>query len=132
MAYPTATQTGTIPESVEASYIPRTLLLSFSKGIKRTFVYELLDEFSSTGYGLLANDFSEKPAFLALKNLISTLQDPGGQFTPGSLTYGVTGNTNTVQHLLLQKRDGSYWLILWLEQSSYDATNNVATPVTPQ
>ena len=132
MAYPTATQTGTIPESVEASYIPRTLLLSFIKGNKRTFVYELLDEWSTTGYGLLANDFSEKPAFTALKNLIAMLQDPGAPFTPGALNYSISGNTNTLQHLLLQKRDGSYWLILWLEQSSYDSTNNVATPVTPQ
>jgi Chitobiase/beta-hexosaminidase C-terminal domain len=132
MAFPTATQTGTIPESVEASYIPRTLLLSYLKGIKRTFVYELLDEFTTTGYGLLANDFSEKPAFVALKSLISTLQDPGAQFTPASLNYSITGNTNTMQQLLLQKRDGSYWLVLWLEQSSYDVINNVSTPVTPQ
>ena len=132
MAYPSTTQTGTIPESVEASYIPRTVLLAFIKGVKRTFVYELLDEWSTTGYGLLANDFSQKPAFTALKNLISTLQDPGAAFTPGLLHYSLSGNTNTLQHLLLQKRDGSYWLILWLEQSSYDATNNVATPVTPQ
>ncbi len=132
MAYPTATQAGTIPESVEASYTPRTVLLSFIKGIKRTFVYELVDESPTTGYGLLANDFSEKPAFTALKNLISTLQDPGSSFTPASLNYSITGNANTMQHLLLQKRDGSYWLVLWLEQSSYDATNNVPTPVTPQ
>jgi Chitobiase/beta-hexosaminidase C-terminal domain len=132
MAYPTATQPGTIPESVEASYTPRTVLLAFVKGIKRTFVYELVDEFSTTGYGLLANDFSEKPAFTALKNLISILQDPGSKFTPESLNYNVSGNTNTMQQLLLQKRDGSYWLALWLEQSSYDSTNNVSTPVTPQ
>jgi hypothetical protein len=132
MAYPTATQAGTIPESVEASYIPRTALLSFIKGIKRTFIYELVDEASTTGYGLLANDFSEKPAFTALKSLIATLQDPGASFNPGSLNYSVTGNTNTMQNLLLQKRDGSYWLVLWLEQSSYDATNNAPTPVTPQ
>jgi Chitobiase/beta-hexosaminidase C-terminal domain len=132
MAYPTATQAGTIPESVEASYIPRTVLLSFIKGIKRTFIYELVDETSTTGYGLLANDFSEKPAFAALKNLIATLQDPGASFTPGSLNYSITGNTNTMQDLLLQKRDGSYWLVLWLEQSSYDPTNNAPTPVTAQ
>jgi Chitobiase/beta-hexosaminidase C-terminal domain len=132
MAYPTTSTAGTIPESVEASYIPRTVLLSYIKGIKRTFVYELLDEETSTGYGLLANDFTEKPAFTALKNLIATLQDPGASFNPASLNYSLTGNTNTLQHLLLQKRDGSYWLVLWLEQASYDATNNVALSVTPQ
>ncbi|HEX3893968.1 MAG TPA: chitobiase/beta-hexosaminidase C-terminal domain-containing protein [Terracidiphilus sp.] len=131
-AYPSTTQEGTIPESVEASYTPRTVLLSYVRGVKRTFIYELLDESTTTGYGLLANDFSEKPAFTALKNLIGTLQDPGAGFTPGALNYSISGSTSTLQHLLLQKRDGSYWLILWLEQSSYDATNNVSTPVSPQ
>ena len=132
MAFPSATQAGTIPESVEASYIPRTLLLTFAQGIKRTFIYELVDETTTTGYGLLANDFSTKPAFTSLKNMISTLEDPGAAFTPGSLTYTVTGNTNTMRHVLLEKRDGSYWLVLWLEQSSYDSSNNVPIAVTPQ
>jgi Chitobiase/beta-hexosaminidase C-terminal domain len=132
LAYPTATTAGTIPESVEASYTPRTVLIAYSKGIKRTFIYELVDEWATTGYGLLANDFTPKPAFTALKNLIGTLQDPGASFTPGSLNYNITGNTNTLDHVLLQKRDGSYWLVLWLEQSSYDATNNVPVTVTPQ
>ncbi|MGA9464260.1 MAG: hypothetical protein WBV28_15820 [Terracidiphilus sp.] len=132
MAYPSPTQSGTIPESVEASYIPRTLLLTFAKGIKRTFIYELVDETTTTGYGLLANDFSTKPAFTSLKNMISTLEDPGAAFTPGSLNYTVTGNTGTMRHVLLEKRDGSYRLVLWLEQSSYDSTNNVPIAVTPQ
>ena len=132
MAFPTVSTPGTIPESVEASYAPRTVLVSYLKGIRRTFVYELLDEATSTGYGLLANDFSEKPAFAALKNLIATLADPGGNFSPGSLSYSLGGNLSSLQHLLLQKRDGSYWLVLWLEQASYDATNNVPINVTPQ
>jgi Chitobiase/beta-hexosaminidase C-terminal domain len=132
MAYPTTTTAGTIPESVEASYIPRTLLLSYLQGVKRTFIYELLDESAGTGYGLLANDFSEKPAFTSVKNLIATLQDPGSSFNPGSLNYGLSGNTNTLQHLLLEKRDGSYWLVLWLEEPSYNSTNNTPMSVISQ
>jgi hypothetical protein len=132
LAYPTATTAGTIPESVEASYTPRTLLIAYSKGIKRTFLYELVDEWTTTGYGLLANDFTPKPAFTAVKNLIATLQDPGANFTTGSLNYNISGNTNTLNHVLLQKRDGSYWLVLWLEQSSYDSAKNLPVPVTPQ
>lgn len=131
-AFPSSTPSGAIPESVEASYIPRTLLIAYNKGIKRTYLYELVDEWSTTGYGLLATDFSPKPAYTAVKNLIGTLKDPGTSFTASKLNYSVSGNTNTLQHLLLQKRDGSYWLILWLEQSSYDVTNNVPTKVTPQ
>ncbi len=34
--------------------------------------------------------------------------------------------------MLFQKRDGSFWMILWLEQSSFDTVNQVATPVAAQ
>jgi hypothetical protein len=132
ISYPLPLIPFTIPESVEASYIPRTLLLTFNRGIKRIFLYELLDEVSSPGYGLLRSDLSEKPAFIALKNLLSLLSDQGPVFSPGKLDYTITGADTTLSHTLLQKRDGSYWLILWSEQSSYDPALNLPTPVTAQ
>lgn len=128
MAYPTTTTPFTLPESVEASYIPRTLLLAFKKGIKRTYLYELLDEVSSPGYGIVRSDLTPKPAFTAVENLISNLQDKGHSFTPGKLAYSIEGGGPTLNHLLVQKRDGSFWLILWLEESSFDAVT--ATPIT--
>jgi hypothetical protein len=132
MAYPWTTTPYTLPESVEASYIPRTLLLSFNHGIKRTFMYEFLDEVSSPGYGLLRSDLSEKPAFTSVRNLISLLSDQGPAFPPGKLDYTITGGDPTLKHTLLQKRDGSFWLVLWSEQSSYNPATNEYLPVNPQ
>jgi hypothetical protein len=132
VAFPQTVFPYTIPESVEASYTPRTFLLAFNHGIKRTYAYELVDEITSPGYGLLRDDLSEKPAFTAVKNLMSTLSDPGAGFSTGKLGYFVGGADSTLAHTLLQKRDGSFWLVLWLEQSSYDETTNTPTPVTPQ
>jgi hypothetical protein len=132
ISYPSTATPYTIPESVEASYTPRTLLLAFNHGIKRTFVYELLDEISSPGYGLLRSDLSEKPAFTAVKNLLSLLSDRGSVFSPGKLNYTITGADSTLNHTLLQKRDGSFWLVLWSEQSSYNPAINLLTSVTPQ
>jgi hypothetical protein len=132
MSYPVPTQPYTIPESVGASYIPRTFLLAFAHGVKRTFMYELLDEFSSPGYGLLHSDFSPKPAFNSIKNLISVLSDPGPSFNPGTLSYSISGGDSSLNHLLLQKRDGSYWLVLWLEKSSFDRVALTPIPITPQ
>ena len=122
----------TIPASVEASYIPRTLLLMYMAGVKRTYVYELLDEISSPGFGLIDGNLNPRPAYLAIQNLIANLWDKGPSFTPGQLPYSVTGGDSTLQQVLFQKRDGSFWLLLWLEQSSYDTVNCVPTPVTPQ
>lgn len=132
MAYPTTTTPYTLPESVEASYTPRTLLLAFQKGIKRTYLYELLDEVSSPGYGLLSSDLTPKPAFTAVENLVSNLQDKGPSFSPGKLAYSIAGGGSSLNHLLLQKRDGSFWLILWLEEASFDPATTTPITVTPQ
>jgi len=117
---------------VEASYIPRTLLLAFQKGIRRTYLYELLDEVSSPGYGILHSNLTPKPAFTAVENLISNLQDRGPSFTPGALEYSIEGGGPNLNHLLLQKRDGSFWLILWLEEASFDPVTAAPITVTPQ
>jgi hypothetical protein len=132
MAYPTTTTPYTLPESVEASYIPHTLLLAFQKGIKRTYLYELLDEVSSPGYGILNSDLTPKPAYTAVENLVSNLQDKGPSFSPGMLAYSITGGGPSLNHLLLQKRDGSFWLILWLEEPSFDPVATTPITVTPQ
>jgi hypothetical protein len=132
MAFPATIIPYTLPESVEASYTPRTLLLAFQKGVKRTYIYELLDELSSPGFGILRSDLTPKPAFTAVQNLISNLQDKGPSFSPGTLAYSIQGGGPNLNHLLLQKRDGSFWLVLWLEESSFDPAFATPITVTPQ
>ena len=136
VAFPVPQHDGHIPESIEAAYVPRVLLLAWNQGIHHTFLYELLDEFPDTGYGLLHHDLTEKPAFTAVRNLLSLLIDAHGLASPGQLNFSLTpigsGASVTPSHLLLQKGDGSFYLILWLEQSGYDAEHNVFTPVPPQ
>jgi hypothetical protein len=122
----------TIPLSVEASYIPRTFLLAYMHGIGRSYQYELLEDPTSPGYGLIDGNLNERPAFLAIQNLIANLADPGPIFMPGSLQYSLQGGDQSLNRLLFQKHDGSFWMILWLEQSSYDTVNQVPTPVIPQ
>ena len=121
-----------IPESTGASYIPRTLLLTYMSGVKRTYLYELLDEASSPGYGLMDSSMNPKPAYIAVQNLIANLSDKGPSFTPGQLAYSLAGGDSTLRQILFQKRDGSFWLVLWLEQSSWDQENLVETPVAPE
>lgn len=114
-------------EAVSATYLPRLLLSFFNEGIKRSYLYEFIDtnpdpSLTQPGYhfGLLRNDGSEKPAYTAIKTLLNLLKDPGTSFTPGSLRIKLTGNMQNVQQTLLQKRDGSFYLALWVEASSWD------------
>jgi len=132
IAYPSTSTPYTLPESVEASYTPRTLLLAYERGFKRTFLYELLDEVSSPGYGLLRADMSPRPAFTAVQNLIAILSDSTTVFTPRPLSYAVTGGDSTLNQVLLEKHDGSYWLVLWLEKSSWNAETATPIAVAPE
>lgn len=132
MSFPGNPTPYTIPLNVEASYIPRTYLLAYMHGIGRTYQYEFLEDPNSPGFGLVDGNLNKRPAYLALQNLITNLADPGPSFTPGTLQFSIQGGGSTLNHMLFQKRDGSYWMILWLEQSSYDTVNQVPTPVTAQ
>ena len=114
-----------VPEDIAAKYTPRLVLEQFNYGIPRTYIYELINTYYDPNslymnFGLLRNDGSEKPAYTALKNLLNLLKDPGSSFTPGSLDYVMSGNTEDVHHTLLQKQDGKFYLILWLEKSGYN------------
>lgn len=133
ISFPTTSTPYTIPENVETAYIQRTLLLAYLHGYQETFFYQLLDDPSSVaGYGLLRSDFTEKPAFIGLSNMLHLLSDAGGNFTPGSLSYKISGGDSNLYHLLLQKSDGSYWLVLWLEEPSWDTVNSAPLTVKPE
>lgn len=132
MAYHLPKGPGTIPEELEASYVPRLLLLSLQHGIQRTFLYELLDEFPDTGYGLLRHNLSAKPAFLAVQSLITLLQDPGPAFSAAPLKLEIQGaGTPAFTHMLFAKRDGTYLLFAWLERENYNAETNTPMPTSP-
>jgi hypothetical protein len=76
-------------------------------------------------------DLSYKPAAYALKNLITLLKDPGPSFTPAALNYTISSPTSDVEHTLLQKRDGTFWLALWQNVLSYDPVAHQDLVVDP-
>lgn len=123
-----------ISEAAEATYLPRLFLEYFRRGVTRTFTYELLDEFPDPGlneaesnFGLLREDLSPKPSFIALRNLLSILAEPGASFTPGNLGYTIADSGEDLQQLLLQKSDGSFYLALWRPDSVWDHRSLRAT-----
>jgi hypothetical protein len=131
-----------VSEAAEAVYMPRLFLEYFRRGIARTFAYELCDEApdpagteAEDDFGLLNSDFSPKPAFTAVKNLTTILADPGPEFTPGNLQFTLSGDDENLHQVLLQKRDGSYYLALWRAESVWEnharrATTAAAGSVT--
>ena len=129
-----------VSEKAQSIYTLRQYLEDWRKGVKRTFIYELMDETSSPldaemTWGILHADGTPKPAFTTIKNTIGLLADPGPSFTPGTMSPTLTGANASTRSTLLQKRDGSYYLALWQEDSVYDTAakrdlSPLGTPVT--
>ena len=113
-----------ISEEGEAKYINRMLLYYFSKGIQKTFNYELVDlraedpNDNQDNFGLLRHNLTEKPTFRALKNLITILDD-NTDFTAGSFNYRLSSSSG-IEQVLLQKSDGKFYLVLWQNESVYN------------
>ena len=119
-----------VSESVEAVYFPRLLLEQWNAGIQRTYIYELFD--TEQALGIMHANGTAKPAYAAIAHLLGLLSDKGPAFTAASLDYSIAGAGSSMHHALFQKRDGSFWLALWIEASSYDPDQHMEILVPTQ
>lgn len=118
-----------VSKRAQAKYILRSFLDKYRINPRnKSFVYEFIDQGTTNGnaaweWGIVENNLTRKPAFYALKNLIAILEDKGNtNFTPGRLSYEVTGGNANLRQVLVQKKDGRYYLMLWQVTSSFNAT----------
>lgn len=139
---------GDFTESVQAKYIPRVLFNNFNRGLKRTYLHELITTNPSDpvdDWGLLRFDFSPKPAFIMLKNINDFLYDPGinaKKFALGRFSYTIESSPNPftpdpsrtayfinnfkfVKSTFLQKSNGKYYIVLWNARSNWNSGTEV-------
>jgi hypothetical protein len=132
-----------VSEATAAVYLLREFLENFKSGIARTYAYELIDDSPDPSnsniqehFGLLCNDFTPKPSYTALKNLLALV----GQQSPDTLAplkLDVSTGPNDLRQLVLQQADHTYLAILWRNASIWNTTRRQpvhvsATPVTLQ
>jgi hypothetical protein len=133
-----------VPEDVQALYLLRTLLVHYLAGIQRTYIYEFVETFNDPGltqpnshFGIVRNDYSLKPAYTAIKNLIGLLGPVRGPSCLRPQTVTVSGHTDWsdpnytdyLYRLVLQRADGGYAVIVWRTVSSYNRES--ATRLAP-
>jgi hypothetical protein len=125
-----------VSEHTAAIYLLRTFLEQFSAGIRRTFAYELIDEKRDPAgrdaeqhFGLLRNDFSRKPAFNALRNLLTVIGRDRGHLRLTPLRIHISRGQRDVRRLVLEKADGSYVVALWRLSSVWDIKRRAALNV---
>jgi hypothetical protein len=124
-------------ENAQAKYTLRSFLELWNAGVVRSFAYELIDEGLDPSdmehnFGLVRNDGSRKPAFTALRNLIALLGDSAaGAFTPQPLLARISGDTSGVRTLVVEKRNGRRYLLLWQNAASFDKVRraDIAVPL---
>jgi len=119
-----------IPDDIIAKYDPRTVAERFNYGEPKIYFYQLADMPSDIAFGalgLLDADGRPKPQFTALKSLISLISDRGPDFPVKPLAISIENAPDALHHTLLEKRSGTYELLLWLEVPTWKpiSANNV-------
>jgi hypothetical protein len=123
----TGTANNSVPEDTHAKYYPRIYAEMYRHGMPRSITFRFDDQCSDLtnpqcNWGLMRFDKTLKPAYYAMKSLNTLLLDPGGAFSPGTLTYSVSVSANGaftrtqyMHDLLLEKSNGEFYLLFWHE-----------------
>jgi hypothetical protein len=123
--------TGADPISprAQAKYVVRDYFDAFGYGVEKVFNYQIMDDQTNL-FGLTDAYANPKPSFYALKNMAALVKDSGGGY--GTLDYSLSGAPASLKQMLLQKSDGSFLLVLWLDVDSWVQGRDVDTvvPVT--
>jgi hypothetical protein len=134
-----------------AKYNPRIYAEWWMLGVRHVFFYQF-SNFNGTNWdgtfnaasdphtsldssfgcaGLVFDDGTPKPQYTALASMIRLLTD-SGTVTPQPVTFSMSGNTTNVQHITLQKQDGSLWMLIWVESPDWNAGTNSLVTVPSQ
>ncbi len=107
---------GLVTERIQACHYLNVFLAQFSRGWERTFIYELTDDGDGT-FGFYHADY-RTPRLAAhwMHRFTGILRDEKPHSSRKRLAYTHTGSS-CIHDLLLQKADGSLWLILWGERA---------------
>jgi hypothetical protein len=118
------TETGTtiggeVTEEIQGLNLLTTYLDQFARGWSYTAVYLLrdrVDEAGNQSFGFFNRDYSPRKAATYLHNLTTILSDSGTPTELSSLDYTIQPQPATVHDLLLQKSDGTLYLVVWNER----------------
>ncbi len=112
-----------LSDELIAKYTPRTTAERWLAGEPRTYFTFLTDNPLDPVFGakgLLFVNGQPKLQMMALGNLIRLLADQGVAPPPRQTSWGISGISSDVHHILLSRRDGSYDLMLWRELPAWD------------
>lgn len=110
---------GPVTEALQARHLTNLYLAQFKRGWSHTSVYLLRDRTDEAGnqtFGFFQRDYRPRMAAKLLHHLTTILADRGTLARPGRLNYLLPEQPATVHDLLLQKSDGTFFLVVWGER----------------
>lgn len=118
------TETGTtineaVSEQMQGLLYLNLYLCQYKRGWEYTSMYILRDRVDEGGnqtFGFFGRDYKPRIAATYLHNLTTILDDDESIPTPGTISYKIPNKPNTVHHMLMQKADGTFCLVLWGER----------------
>ncbi|WP_428332007.1 calcium-binding protein [Novosphingobium sp.] len=127
------TASGGVDGHTQAIYNLDMIFDAKSAGAATVFLYELLDAYAdptgtSTGnhYGLFDYTNTAKPAATALHDLTTILGGGPATYTPGTVSYTISGADATTSSMVLQKSTNTFDVVLWDEQKIWNNTTHTA------
>jgi hypothetical protein len=114
---------GANAEEIKAKFLTRYQAYFFSLNpSNKTFQFVFSADMDDGCWNLVdAASGRPLPAWYAMRNVIRILDDGDGGFSPGHLDYSLSGDTGDIKTLLLQKKDGTFYLLLWKASRPTDA-----------
>jgi hypothetical protein len=107
-----------ISEDQQGRLFLNLYLSQFKRNWKYTFIYMLRDDPNQGYWGLFHTDYTPKLSGTYLHNFTAILADTGAISLPGHLVYSIPGQPATVHDLLLQKKNGTFELVVWNEKAT--------------
>lgn len=122
---------GAITEEVQACNYLNLFLAQYKRGWSHTFIYEFLDD-PDGAFGFYGSDYRTKRKSADYMHCFTTLlHDNKPRKKSGKLAYStVEPLPETVHDLLLQKSDGTFWLIIWGEKASGEEQIQLQLPAS--
>ncbi len=121
--WPTAVVDGALTQDQQGKLYINLYMDAYIRGWSYTFIYEMYDNQGGTYYGGFYDTSKvAKLSAIYLHNFTTILADTN-TFTPGSMNFTIPSQPATVHSLLLQKSNGTLYLVVWDERTN--ATDNV-------
>ena len=122
-----------VDEATQAKLTVNMLMDSAKFGISATYLYQLVDHSSTDHWGLFRNDWSAKPAAVAIHDMTQILStDPASIIrTPTAPGYTLSGANSNDSSLVFHEKGGTYDIVVWSEPKIWNSSTHTEVAAAP-